>query len=91
MLTDRPDLNATELVAWLPTMSSNPWDETRNAWRNAGWMALMHPGVGAALAKWLDTEAASNAGDEEHGDCTEESCTLTAALTVARQILGTTS
>lgn len=91
VLTDRPDLNATELVAWLPTMSSTPWDETRNAWRNAGWMALAHPGIGAALADWLDTEAATWAGDEVHDRCTEQACTLDAALAVARQINGTTT
>ncbi|MET9055469.1 hypothetical protein ABZW50_30410, partial [Streptomyces bacillaris] len=57
VLTDRPNLNDTELVAWLPTMSHEPWDEARNAWRNAGWIALMHPGVGLALAAWLEWQA----------------------------------
>ncbi|MEV8404201.1 hypothetical protein [Streptomyces niveus] len=84
VLTDRPDLNATELVAWLPTMSSNPWDETRNAWRNAGWMALMDPGVGLALADWLDAEAAHrNAVDVGQPMPGREH-----ALAVARQING---
>lgn len=46
----------------------------------AAWIALMHPGVGLALADWLDTAAATwayltNANQD-------------AALAVARQILG---
>lgn len=42
--------NDTELLAWLPTMSHEPWDDERNAWRNADWIATVHPGVGLALA-----------------------------------------
>ncbi|MFE9363709.1 hypothetical protein ACFYNN_13010 [Streptomyces sp. NPDC006978] len=91
VLTDRPNINDTELVAWLPTMSNEPWDEARNAWRNAGWMALMHPSVGLALADWLDTETATWAGDEVHSPCSTGTCTLDAALVVARQVLGTTT
>ncbi|MFD3568483.1 hypothetical protein [Streptomyces sp. NPDC058667] len=49
--------NETELRAWLPTMSHEPWDETRNAWANASYMALMDPRVGHALADWLDHHA----------------------------------
>ncbi|MFE4915901.1 DUF6221 family protein [Streptomyces sp. NPDC056652] len=35
--------NQVELLAWLPTMSHNPWDETRNAWNNAEHIALNDP------------------------------------------------
>lgn len=85
VLTDRPNLNDTELIAWLPTMSHEPWDETRNAWRKAGWMALMHPGVGLALAAWL--EGWAGVGLSEYGPMPEDA---QHALTVARQLLGTT-
>lgn len=83
VLTDRPDINDTELVAWLPTMSNQPWDEARNAWRNAGWMALMDPSVGLALADWLDASALllpvmPPSFNHDH------------ALRVARLVLGTT-
>ncbi|MFE7535243.1 hypothetical protein ACFU67_13335 [Streptomyces rhizosphaericola] len=54
------------------------------------YIALMHPGVGLALAAWLDTEAATWAGDEVHNSCSTQSCTFDAALAVARQLLGTT-
>ncbi|MFD6113637.1 hypothetical protein ACFWG0_26490 [Streptomyces yangpuensis] len=57
VLTDRDDLNKTELIAWVPTWTHQPWDESRNAWNNAAYMAAMHPGVGAALADWLEREA----------------------------------
>lgn len=82
VLTDRESINDTDLVAWVPTMSNTPWDETRNAWRDAGWMALMHPGVGLALAVWLEWQAAALA--DGHIAIPD------AALTVAREVLGTT-
>lgn len=41
-----------------------------------------------SLADWLETEAASNAGDEIHDGCTGETCATTAALAVARAING---
>ncbi|MFD8687818.1 hypothetical protein [Streptomyces sp. NPDC059651] len=83
VLTDRPDINDTELVAWLPTMSNQPWDEARNAWRNAGWMALMSPSVGLAVADWLEASGLLLAAmppsfNHDH------------ALRVARLVLGTT-
>lgn len=84
VLTDRSDINDTELVAWLPTMSHEPWDEARNAWRNAGWMALMHPGVGLAVARWLESWAGVELS--EHGPMPEDA---QHALAVARQLLGT--
>lgn len=51
------------------------------------WIALMGPVVGGALARWLETEAASNAGDEDHEDCTAETCATVAALALADAIL----
>ncbi|MFD3638255.1 hypothetical protein [Streptomyces griseus] len=82
VLTDRPNLNDTELIAWLPTMSHEPWDEARNAWRNAGWMALVHPGVGLALAAWLESWVGVDLS--EHGPMPEDA---QHALAVARQLL----
>jgi hypothetical protein len=35
--------NDTELLAWVPTMSHESWDETRNAWNNAEHIALNDP------------------------------------------------
>lgn len=49
--------NDTELRAWLPTMSQESWDETRNVWADAAYIAAMHPGVGTALADWLEDAA----------------------------------
>jgi hypothetical protein len=41
-----------------------------------------------AIAEWLETEAASNAGDEDHTGCTPDTCATVAALALARQLLG---
>lgn len=98
VLTDRPNINDTELIAWLPTMSHEPWDETRNAWRNAGWMALMDPSVGLALAELLGTAArfaslhadlftASTGRAPTEADLDKP---IGDALVVARRVLGTT-
>lgn len=70
--------NTTELRAWLPTMSHDYWDETRNVWNDATYIAAMHPGVGKALADWLDWQA--SAVDEAR------IAIPAAALAVARQI-----
>lgn len=40
------------------------------------------------IARWLETEAASSAGDEDHERCTAETCTLIAAMDVAKVIVG---
>ncbi|MEU9606172.1 hypothetical protein [Streptomyces sp. NPDC048057] len=52
--------NTTELRAWLPTMSHEPWDETRNVWADASYIALMDPTVGLALGEWLDHAATAH-------------------------------
>lgn len=49
--------NATELRAWLPTMSYESWDEKRNVWADAAYIAAMGPVVGLAVADWLEREA----------------------------------
>lgn len=51
--------NDTALRAWLPSMSQEPWDETRNVWADAAYIAAMHPGVGLLLAEWLGSVADS--------------------------------
>ncbi|MFF7184676.1 hypothetical protein ACFZAR_05455 [Streptomyces sp. NPDC008222] len=52
------------------------------------WIAAMHPGVGEKLARWLETEASTWAGDEVHYRCSAQTCTLDAALAMARAING---
>lgn len=52
------------------------------------YLAIVGPATGLALANWLEAEAATWAGDEVHGSCSPTTCTLDAALAVARQILG---
>lgn len=47
------------LRAWLPTMSQEPWDETRNAWADARWIAALSPAVSPALERWLRETAVS--------------------------------
>jgi alpha-beta hydrolase superfamily lysophospholipase len=64
-------------------MSHEPWDETRNAWPDAQYIAAMHPGVGAALADWLDS-VASRARQDSSGEWI--GADLHHALTVARAI-----
>lgn len=80
--------NTTELRAWLPTMSQESWDETRNVWADASYIALMHPGVGAALADWLDSTAATiDAVTRKHEEAASETAHWVApALAVVRQI-----
>ena len=72
--------NDTDLRAWLPSMSQDSWDETRNVWNDAAYIAAMHPGVGLALAAWLEVEAFRVTHNGRGPD-------LHHALTVARQIL----
>ncbi|MFF2674658.1 hypothetical protein ACFVTT_38555, partial [Streptomyces niveus] len=55
---------------------------------DAEYVALMDPGVGAALADWLDAEATSPVADLHSDACRERGCTINAALAVARQING---
>lgn len=50
VLTDRDDLNATELIAWLPSMSHEPWDERRNVWHTADHIARQDPHATLARA-----------------------------------------
>ncbi|MFJ9799868.1 hypothetical protein [Streptomyces sp. NPDC101145] len=90
------------LLAWVPTMSHAPWTDGRNAWNNAEYIAAMHPGVGAALAKLLreahalhEPKHCPDAVDGCHcagcGWCGDEDwpCSdVRNALAVARQILG---
>jgi hypothetical protein len=35
--------NDTDLRAWLPSMSNEPWDETRNVWADAAFIAEHDP------------------------------------------------
>ncbi|MFE1321629.1 hypothetical protein [Kitasatospora phosalacinea] len=53
---------------------------------DATWTALAHPGVGLALADWLDT--AARYASRRPADHQTSTPFLAAALAVARQILG---
>lgn len=77
----------TDLRAWLPSMSQEPWDETRNAWPDAAYIAAMHPGVGAALAAWLEYEAAliELAGGAELRGRTEHTLAVASAINGGEQ------
>lgn len=56
---------------------------------NADYMAAMHPGVGLALAEWLDTVARHCADGYVCCDSGEHRCeTVAPALSVARAVLG---
>lgn len=83
VMTERPNLNDTELLAWVPTMSHEPWDEARNAWHNAGFIAAMHPGVALALAAWLEPVAQRVERIPSHAEDEPEA---RAALAVARAL-----
>ncbi|MEU8158137.1 hypothetical protein AB0B94_31165 [Micromonospora sp. NPDC048986] len=47
----------SDLRAWLPTLSGKPWDERRNVWNDAAWIALVDPDLGELLAAWLESAA----------------------------------
>lgn len=51
-------------------------------------VAVFTPATAQSLAAWLRVEAETWAGDEVHSRCTTQTCTLDAALAVARQING---
>ena len=55
---------------------------------NADYITAMHPGVGAALANWLDAEATGPMAGLHNDRCMERGCTISAALAVARLING---
>ncbi|MFD6656865.1 hypothetical protein ACFWEB_17195 [Streptomyces parvus] len=57
-----------------------------NGHLNADYIALMHPGVGLAVARWLESWCGVDLS--EHGPMPEDA---QHALAVARQLLGTTS
>ena len=82
--------NATDLRAWLPSMSHEPWDETRNVWADATWIALMHPGIGEALATWLEYVADMAVSVTKHRPdaATTAAPWLAPALALADAILG---
>lgn len=42
-----------QLRAWLPTWSHKPWDEARNVWNDARWIAALSPAVGPDLSALL--------------------------------------
>ena len=90
--TDNSDPRG-HLRAWLPTMSQESWDETRNVWADAAFIAAMHPGIGAALADLLeavsyapDDGSLDDPGSDVHDACDRTSCASGAAIALARQI-----
>ncbi|MGW4973187.1 hypothetical protein ACWEP3_25145 [Streptomyces albidoflavus] len=84
------------LAAWM-VESDRPDDDGNTGVADCYWgaadaqyIAAMHPGVGNALAAWLEAEAAQPLTAQHGPRCTPD-CTTTAALAVARQILGSTA
>lgn len=76
--------NDTDLRAWLPSMSQTPWDQTRNAWPDAAYIAAVHPLVGLALVKLLEAQLWIAENDPgSFGTVTDK-----IALTIARHING---
>lgn len=55
---------------------------------DAAWILLMHPGVGLALAYWLDPTAVEMTAVDGTEYAYEEFASWMAALAVARQLLG---
>ena len=55
---------------------------------HAYWIAMMHPGVGLALADWLDATAGEMTAANGTEYAYSEFASWTAALALARQILG---
>lgn len=53
----------------------------------ATWIAMMDPHVGKAMVTLLTVEMKSTAGDENHSDCTADTCTTIAAHELAKLIL----
>jgi hypothetical protein len=82
--------NDTDLRAWLPSMSQEPWDETRNVWPDAAYIAAMGPTVGLALADWLDyvAELTDSVAKHRADAATPDAPWLAPALAVARAING---
>ncbi|WNI19212.1 hypothetical protein [Actinacidiphila sp. ITFR-21] len=76
--------NDTDLRAWLPSMSQGYWDETRNVWADAAYMAAVDPLVGADFAGMLRAAAAMAQGLPE----AEGIEVVAAAMVAARRILG---
>jgi hypothetical protein len=54
----RNEASATELVAWLPTRSNEPWNNTRNCWADAEFIASSRADVSALVAELRRTRAA---------------------------------
>ncbi|MFJ6316034.1 hypothetical protein ACIQJW_08135 [Streptomyces californicus] len=90
-------------VATIPIWSTGKHSRQRGG-RDLEYIALVHPGVGLALAAWLDRAAVeydatvrgaagvwSESGEERERDAWVERQTNPHALAVARQLLGTTA
>lgn len=90
------------LRAWLPTMSQDSWDNTRNVWADSAYIAAMHPDVGSALADLREHGVAAYAasvtaarnvwGDENSPEAREfiaKNGANTELLALARAINGT--
>ena len=70
---------------------TSPADTLRaaaNRLTQPGARILVTPRLIQPLTDWLTAEASTWAGDEVHSQCSPTTCTLDAALTVARAILG---
>lgn len=92
ILLDLADAAQEELDTgdyWKPYSKETAWkDGLVNGFSGAAadLAGAINPAAVRALAAWLRTEAATWAGDEAHYQCSEQSCTLEAALDFARRV-----
>ncbi|AHH98218.1 hypothetical protein [Kutzneria albida] len=68
VLTGESGTSKVELLAWLPTFSNEPWDQSRNVWNNAQWIAVMGPTIAPFLAAWLSQAAQIAAAAPNRGE-----------------------
>ena len=82
VVADRPETERRRSRVRVARFGWEDWDTDK---ANATWVATMHPGVGLALADWLDwTFDQGHEGDADDSGCSE----CAPALAVARLING---
>lgn len=91
VLTARDEINDTELVAWLPSFSHEPWAD-HPCWANSHWIALVHPGLAEPLAALLDDVAGEAERHAAHGmGNSQDEVADGLILNVARALNGTSA
>lgn len=72
----------------VPTLICNTFDGPQAPPASANWIALMHPGVGVALAAWLVDVAEEAERHGQHPFNLQEEVTHPHPIAVARAVLG---